>query len=248
MLWFEPDAAVLGAPFFIMRCVEGVLPHQMEHTHGLFTEITAAEREAIWRSGVETLARLHAVDVEPFRFLWRPELGPTGLDQEIADWDAYSRWSGAPLRPMQEKALQWLHDHEPAHRPTGLAWGDARLGNMIFRDLACVAVIDWETVSLGGPEMDLAWWNFNEWLYTEGLCGAPMLEGVGDAAATVAAWEQLSGRKARDMHWHDVFATWRFSRIVDRHLLLQGEVSGDEATMVGESNPIMGRLGRLLAE
>jgi aminoglycoside phosphotransferase (APT) family kinase protein len=247
VLWYEPDPRVLGAPFFLMRHVEGVLPHQMEHSQGLFMEIPPAEREAIWLAGVETLARINLADPSNFDFLWRPDLGPTGLDQEIAAWDEYDRWCGAPTRPVQTRALRWLHDHAPAERPTGLAWGDARLGNMIFRDNVCRAAIDWETVSLGGAEMDLAWWNFNEWLYTDGF-GIPPLEGVGDADATIAAWERFAGRKAQAMHWHDVFATWRFSRIVDRHICLMGEVTGDEAVMASDENPIMRRLERLLAE
>jgi aminoglycoside phosphotransferase (APT) family kinase protein len=246
MLWFEPDPAVIGAPFFLMRHVDGVLPHSMEHSEGLFPQIPAADREAIWRSGVETLAKLHKVDAGLFPFLWRPALGPTGLDQEIAIWDEYSRWSGAPMKPVQERAWRWLEDHAPDQRPTGLTWGDARLGNMIFRDNICRAVIDWETVGLGGPEMDLAWWNFNEWLYSDGF-GIPRLEGVGDAETTIAAWEQFSGRKAQDMEWHDVFATWRFSRIVDRHLGLMVEAEPNEAIMGTEDSPILKRLARQIA-
>ena len=38
----------------------------------------------------------------------------------------------------------------PDERPTGMARGDARLGNMVVHDDACRAVLDWETVSLGG--------------------------------------------------------------------------------------------------
>ena len=41
--------------------------------------------------------------------------------------------------------------------PTVLCWGDARIGNIIFDGTKPAAVLDWEMVTLGSPEMDLAW-------------------------------------------------------------------------------------------
>lgn len=217
--WFEPDSAVLGAPFFLMERVEGQIPSDFMHSQGLLVELAPAAREALWLEAVRTMATIHATPVEPFRFLARPERGASGLDQEIALWDEYARWSGAPVRPEQERARRWLEDNRPARQPDGLAWGDARIGNMVFRDGRCVAVLDWETVSLMGAESDLGWWMFFDWMMCEGW-GVPRLEGIGDGAALVKAWESISGRRAEHMEWHEVFATWRFSLISDRARLL----------------------------
>jgi aminoglycoside phosphotransferase (APT) family kinase protein len=219
MLWYEADPVVLGAPFFIMEKVAGEIPGAFTHSQGLLPGLEVAARHALWLSAVEAMAQVHAADPLEFAFLGRPGLGPTGLDQEIVAWDEYARWTKAPIRPVQERAREWLGANLPAYRPTGLAWGDARLGNMVFDGGRCVAILDWETVSLGGAETDLGWWIFFDWMMAEGL-GVPRLEGIGDGDALLSAWARFAGREARDMVWHELFATWRYSLVSDhaRHL------------------------------
>ena len=36
-----------------------------------------------------------------------------------------------------------------------LSWGDARIGNVLYRDFEPVAVLDWEMAALGPPELDV---------------------------------------------------------------------------------------------
>ena len=244
--WYEADRSILGAPFFLMERVEGETLPSRHHREGLLARSTAKDREAIWLSAIETLAKIHRVADPRLDFLARPDLGPTGLDQEIAYWFDYLRWTGAPVREVQARAQRWLSDHAPRARGGGLAWGDARLGNMIFRANACQAVIDWETASLGGAETDLGWWLFYEWYGTEGT-GAPRLEGLGDRAATVAAWESFAGRKAEALDWHEVFATWRFGAIVDRARLLAEQLGRGPVAPLKATRIIDQRLESLIA-
>ena len=245
-LWYEDDPSILGAPFFVMERVEGRAPDQMYHSAGVLAEATPAAREAMWLSGVETLARIHRAPVEPFAFLERPALGATGLDQEIAAWEAYRLWAKTPAHPTLERARRWLADHAPARRGTGLAWGDARLGNLMFRDDACVAVLDWETVSLGGAETDLGWWLYYDWSITEGA-GVPRLEGLGGPEQTLAVWEGFVGRKAEAMEWHEAFATYRFAIISERAIALTEAAGGRLPVTSGDGNPAVRRLAQLIA-
>ena len=245
-LWFEGDPAVLGAPFFVMRRVEGRVPDEMYHSAGVLADAAPQARRAMWLSALEALARIHRAPVEAFAFLDRPALGPTGLDQEIAAWDAYRRWAGTASHPTLERARRWLAGHVPAQRPTGLAWGDARLGNIVFRDDACAAVLDWETVSLGGAESDLGWWLYYDWSITEGA-GAPRLEGLGGPAETIAAWEDFAGRKAEAMAWHEAFATYRFALISERAIALTEAAGGRLPVTSGDGNPAVRRLAQLLS-
>lgn len=247
VIWYESDPRVLGAPFFLMERVEGALPDAFYHSRGLLFEASPAAREAMWLSAVESLARIHRVDIAPFKFLDRPHLGPTGLDQEIALWDEYARWSGIRMRPVQERARRWLEDNVPVERPTGLAWGDARLGNMIFRDNVCKAVIDWETASLGGAETDLGWWLFYDWLVSEGY-GAWRLEGLGGPDRFIETWEHFAGRRAQAMEWHETFATFRFSMIRDRAVLLADQMGIEGMNWPQEGDPVLDRLAVLITQ
>ena len=53
MLWYETGAGYLGAPFIVMRRIEGRVPTGAPpyHTGGWVTEIGPAERAAMWWSG-----------------------------------------------------------------------------------------------------------------------------------------------------------------------------------------------------
>jgi aminoglycoside phosphotransferase (APT) family kinase protein len=246
MIWYEPDRRTLGESFFVMQRVVGQIPSYLYHADGFLTQVTPAARAAIWLSAVEALAGIHRTDLESFRFLSRPQFGATGLDQEIALWDGYLRWSGAPVRPIQQRARQWLLDHVPSRRPTGLAWGDARIGNMVFHDNRCVAVIDWETVSLGGAESDLGWWLFYDWMVSEGW-GVPRLEGLGEREDTIKAWEEFASRQAFDLAWHEMFATWRFSLISDRARHLMRMMQMPDPLPADLKSPPAERLAMLLS-
>jgi aminoglycoside phosphotransferase (APT) family kinase protein len=209
----------------VMERVEGSIPSDLYHTNGYLTEIAPTEREALWLSAIEAMAALHAAPPEPFAFLARLDRGASGLEQQLAAWDSYMAWSDAPVRPVQQRARRWLEDHMPPERPTGLAWGDARPGNMVFRNGRCAAVLDWETASLGGAETDLGWWLFYDWMVSEGM-GVPRLDGLGGPAQFIRAWEGFADRRARAMDWHEIFATWRYSLVSDRarHLMRRNGV------------------------
>lgn len=221
MYWMEDDKGILGESFLVMERVSGSVPYDFYHSKGLLFDALPRAREEMWLSALQAIAAIHSADVRSFEFLGRPELGPTGLQQEMAVWDSYSRWIGLPLKPVQERAHRWLHDRLPTQMPPGLTWGDARVPNMIFRDNACRAVLDWETVSLSGAENDLGWMLFYDWFASDGH-GIPRLDGIPGRDATVEIWTELTNRKPVNLSWCEVFATWRFSLIRDHALHLAG--------------------------
>ena len=245
VLWIEEDSAVLGAPFFIMERVDGEAGDEHYHSRGVLFDAPEAERAAMWLSAVEAMAGVHRVDPAEAGFLARPALGPTGLDQEIAAWDNYCLWAAVKPNATLERARAWLTRNLPSHRPTGLAWGDARLGNVMFRDGRCCALLDWETASLGGAETDLGWWIYYDWWIAEGM-NTPRLAGIGGREETIRAWEHFAGRKAEAMEWHEVFATWRFAIISERAVDLANLQGGGLPILGGDSNPAVARLKDLI--
>lgn len=103
---------------------------------------------------------------------------------------------------------------EPPERPR-LCWGDARLGNMLFREGRCVAVLDWEMATLGDPESDLAWWLYFDRHHSEGS-GLPRLPGIPSREATIARYEEWTGRRVRHLAWWELFAGFAFALILMR--------------------------------
>lgn len=246
-LRYEPDEAVIGAPFFLMERADGVAPPNSYHAEGLFIEADAHTREKMWTDSIGLLARLHAIDPAPFAFLaWPGAPANDGIGQELARWDSYHTWSGVPASPLLDRARQWLERFRPPASPPGVAWGDARPCNILYANTRCSAMLDWETASMGGAETDLGWWIFYDGMIAEGV-GIPRLPGIGNRAATIAAWEHCSGRRAQNMEWHILFAAWRFALVSERAGAL-ARAAGRYPAGVPQANPAIQYLDRLLAE
>jgi aminoglycoside phosphotransferase (APT) family kinase protein len=219
--WLELDETLLGSPFFVMSRVEGVVPADMPPyvLAGWVHDASPTDRARLQRGAIEVLARLHEVDVSgpDAAFLDRPEWGATPLDQHLAYQRWYYDWAREGVdHPLIERALDWLDAHRPADEgPAVLNWGDARIGNILFRDFTPVAVLDWEMASLGAPEVDLAWMIFMHRFFHDmaqryGLPGLPDLLERGSA---VRDYEELSGRRVRDLEFYEMFAALRFAII-----------------------------------
>ena len=221
MHWFEPDPALLGAPFYLMERVAGRIPNDNPpyHAGGWMTEIGADERSAIWTSALDALAAIHRCDPEALGidFLEAPPKGDDTIGWQVAFWRRYFDWAAeGEAHPTREAAEGWLLAHRPPPSSRrNLCWGDARVGNMIFRDGRCVAVLDWEMATLGPPEMDLGWFLFMDRHHSEGI-GVPRLAGLADRAASIARWETRVGRAAEDVAFWEAFAAYRFTAIMMR--------------------------------
>lgn len=222
MHWLETDERFLGVPFYVMGRVEGRIPtdNPTYHAGGWLTEVEPAEREALWWSGLEVLARIHRLDwgglgLDLPGAAYAAHAG-AALDGQLAYWERYLDWLGGPVLELAAPALERLRGSRPRPEgPAALSWGDSRIGNMIFRDGRCRAVLDWEMAGLAPPEMDLGWWLFMDHHHSAGV-GAPRLPGFPDRAATVARYAEHLGRPVRDLPWYELFAAFRFTAIMAR--------------------------------
>lgn len=208
-LWFEPDPTILGAPFFIMEKVRGRVPVSIPLyvETGWVAEATPDQRRAMSEDGVRQLAAISSTPLSSLGFLAGPH-GLSGLEQE---WDRYVRFvdwvSEGSRRPPLAAAIAKLERNWPKNRPSGLVWGDARIGNMMFGDdFKVVAVVDWEQPSLGGALHDLAWWLTISAFRERDPQGRPLLDGLLTREETIALWRETCGISTADLDWYEDFA------------------------------------------
>jgi len=225
-LWFEPDPAVLGAPFFVMEKKLGRVPVSIPSygKEGWVVEATPAQRRHMWESGLRQLAAVQHVPLAEVDFLAGPEHARDGLEQE---WDKYCRFVAWVQEdrpwPVLESALARLRDRWPGNQPAGLVWGDARLGNMMFDEqFNVIAVMDWEQPSLGGALHDLAWWLTLSDLHHGASADRPHMEGMGTRQETLALWEQLTGKSSDDVEWYEEFTHLKMTCCGIRMAALRG--------------------------
>jgi aminoglycoside phosphotransferase (APT) family kinase protein len=220
-LWQEEDADILGTPFFVMERVEGRVPPDSPpyHAEGWVTEIGPDERAALWWSGLETLARIHRLDWRTLGldFLDDPAGNTTPLDRQLRYYGGFLEWAAEGRSyPTIEAGLEWLEKSRTGQpEPVAFCWGDSRLGNMIFRENRCVAVLDWEMVTLGNPDQDLAWWLFFDRHHSEGV-EASRLPGFPSREETIARYQAWSGHEVQHLEYYEVFAAFRFAVIMIR--------------------------------
>jgi aminoglycoside phosphotransferase (APT) family kinase protein len=94
-----------------------------------------------------------------------------------------------------------------------LNWGDARIGNMLYREFEPVAVLDWEMAAIGAPEVDLGWMLFMHRFF-ESFVDKLDLPGTPDFMQrkdVVDTYEDCSGGPVRDLAFWEVFAGLRYA-------------------------------------
>jgi aminoglycoside phosphotransferase (APT) family kinase protein len=247
-----PDT--LGAPFVVMEFVEGDIPSDVPSyaAAGWVQEATAGQRRKMWRSGIDFLVRLHAVD-------WREhDLGglrvaaPGAHDLERSLNQAVSMFrheADGQSSPICERAICWLTANLPATSRECICWGDARIGNMIWRDFECVAVIDWEMSCLGTPGIDLGWWSFFHRWSTLGQ-GIADLEGMVVGQSLLNLYHDRGGTRIDGFLYYEVLAAVRGLSIwlrLWKVMRAEGTVP-DGVSPLGESNHMIKVLAALMNE
>ncbi|UDM32785.1 phosphotransferase family protein [Mycobacterium ulcerans] len=216
--WMVPTGEVLGTPFFLMDYVEGVVPPDvMPYTFGnnWFADAPAERQRELQDATVGLLAMLHSIPKpqDTFGFLSDGPSGDTALRRHF-DW--VRSWydfavPGIGNFALIERTFQWLQEHWPsevAAREPVLLWGDARVGNVLYRDFRPVAVLDWEMVTLGPRELDVAWMIFAHMVFEElaGLATLPGLPTVMREDDVRRTYQRLTGTQLGDLHWFYVYS------------------------------------------
>ncbi len=218
--WYEGAREVLGSPFFVMEYVDGRVPSDNPpyHVVGWLHEFRPEERRQLWMSGLQAMAAVHTLDVAPLLGTIFPAApnARTYLEEQLEEYRQFIAWGlQAERYPLLARAEQWLRRNAPEREQVRLCWGDARIGNQLFRHTECVALLDWEMARIGDPQQDLAWFLALDRCFSEGL-GVQPLAGLGGREESIAAWERTTGLRADRIEYYEVLALYKFTAIMAR--------------------------------
>ena len=147
------DESVIGAPFYMMEHLDGVVYDDVDATSAL----TEDQGRAASYELVDVLARLHAVDYEAVGL---GDFGrPAGyLARQVARWQTQWEKSKTVEMPVVDEVAQRLERRLPAESRHAIVHGDYSFNNTMFRrddPTRIQAVLDWEMSTLGDPLTDV---------------------------------------------------------------------------------------------
>jgi aminoglycoside phosphotransferase (APT) family kinase protein len=212
-LGFCADAAVNGAPFYVMNYIDGLVLHGTEEAAAL----PADERRSLGHAVADTLACLHRVDPDAIG------LGGLGRKEEyiarqLRRWS--KQWESSRQRelPIMEEIHAALAKAIPEQRACTIVHGDYRLGNMLVRGGRILAVLDWELCTLGDPLADVAFL-LNNWVDPgEAIIGVGTPTGAGGFGTReeiLARYQAATGLDLSRIEYYRAFSHWRLAVITE---------------------------------
>jgi aminoglycoside phosphotransferase (APT) family kinase protein len=226
------DAEVLGAPFYLMEYVDGVVLRG--------ADLVAPEQaRACGDALVDLLVRLHGVDHEAVG------LGGFGrpggyLERQVRRW--YQQWERSKTRelPLLERVVARLANEIPDSSRAGIVHGDYRLDNVMFSaDLKTIlAVMDWEMATIGDPLADVGLMV----VYTDRSELAPtpsVPEGFPSGAELAARYAAATGIDVAHLDWYIAFGNYKLAVISEgiHARYLQGKTVGAGFETFGQAVP-----------
>ncbi|WP_258234615.1 phosphotransferase family protein [Cupriavidus pinatubonensis] len=242
VLYCEQESPI-GTSFYLMDRIEGRVFEDC-----WLPSVTPQDREAMYISMAETLAKLHRVD---WQKLGLADYGRPGsyFERQIARWAKQWELSSAAPSKDIELILAWLPKHIPAEDMTTLSHGDFRIGNLMFHptEPRVVAVLDWELSTLGHPLADLAYsalaWRLNSTEYM-GMRGLDLSGlGIPTEQAYLDHYLNAGGCEEPLRPFHYVLALFRLAVIFEgiAARARSGVASSENAAKVGKLSETFAR-------
>jgi aminoglycoside phosphotransferase (APT) family kinase protein len=224
---FCADADVIGAPFYLMEYVPGVVLRSRQDTAALTEQQNADLSERL----ADMLAAIHGVDVEAVGLSGLGR-GAGYLTRQLARWQRQWELSNRREVPGYDDLVARLTATLPPEGETTLVHGDFRLDNVLVSVSPrprISAVVDWEMATLGDPLADLGltlvyWTDLGEegWLDPDQGAAGPGLRADGTTspgfltrAEFAAGYARRTGRDISRIGYYVAFGYFKLAVVLE---------------------------------
>jgi len=218
---FCEDASVLGAPFYLMERVRGVILRSRV-PEGLALPPPTVAR--LCAALVETLVELHGL---PYAAVGLADFGRAEgyAQRQVTGWT--KRYQDAHTDDVRDMAdvARWLAGHVPPSAGASLLHNDYKHDNLVLdpHDPArIVAVLDWEMSTVGDPLMDLGttlayWVEEGDGEDLKAIAFGPTrLPGSDTRRQLVDRYAERSGLALHDMDFYYCFGLFKIAVVVQQ--------------------------------
>ncbi|HKV04847.1 MAG TPA: phosphotransferase family protein [Candidatus Acidoferrales bacterium] len=154
VLVYSDELNILGAPFYLMEPIRGVIIRKDPPAGVPFPAETARR---LSESFIDNLARLHCLD---YAAIGLGDFGkPQGyIERQVRGW--IDRYYGSQTDDLPEvgRIAAWMSAHTPPTEGAALIHNDYKYDNVVLdsNDITrIVGVLDWEMATVGDPLADL---------------------------------------------------------------------------------------------
>lgn len=235
------DKAVLGAHFYLMGFVDGVVLDQPPVLAGLSPAAATRACELL----MDTLVELHELDPAAVGLadFGRPE---GFLARQVRRW--HGQWQASETQPRPELAqtVELLTNTMPEQSAPSIVHGDYRLTNVMFAPSMdrIAAVVDWEMATLGDPLTDVGLLVVYQTLAADSDTVMPLMQpeaGFLTAEQMVARYADRSPRDLRDLDWYVAFGYFKLAVVSEgiHNRYVAGKTVGKGFDHFGDSVPTL---------
>jgi aminoglycoside phosphotransferase (APT) family kinase protein len=220
-LVYTDDPAVMGAPFYVMERLRGIiLRKELPPSLGL----DPARFRKLCENLVDALVDLHALD---YKAIGLDGLGkPDGyVQRQVQGWTERYKQSQTDDVPVVEHVAKWLEANRPADSGASLIHNDFKFDNVVLDPsdpTRVLGILDWEMSTIGDPLMDLGtfisyWVEAADDPMMQLLRGGPSEQpGALTRAEIVQRYEARSGRRVPNPVFYYVFGLFKTAVVIQQ--------------------------------
>ncbi len=215
---FCEDESVIGAKFYLMERIKGVIFRRQKPKGLALTELDAKE---LTTNVVKNLARIHAIDYDTAGLsdIAKPE---GFLERQVNGWT--ERYWGSQTDDIEgvEEVTDWLKKNIPQSPPATLIHNDYKYDNIVLDadDISkIVGVLDWEMSTIGDPLMDLGimlgyWVQADDIPARKNIATGPTYEPGSLSRREMAdIYSSITGLDTSNINYYVVFAIFKLAVI-----------------------------------
>ncbi len=251
-LYYSDDESIIGAEFYVMERVEGVL---LQADIPKAWNWQAADARALCTTFIDKLADLHRID---YKAIGLSDFGrPKGyVNRQILGWNQRYEQAWTPDRDTFEDVRNWLEDNRP-DRESGasILHGDYRIDNLILdikNPKQILAILDWEISALGDPLMDLGntlayWIEEGDRAEMKTLVRQPSTApGMFSRKEFLDYYAEKTGADVTNFHFYSVYGVFRLVVILQQiyYRYYQGQTRDKRFASYGAMGDILGAIAR----
>ncbi|HEY3957451.1 MAG TPA: phosphotransferase family protein [Streptosporangiaceae bacterium] len=242
---FCADAGVIGAPFYVMEYVDGVVLR----TTAQASMVTPEQARGVSERLAEMLAAIHAVDLAAAGLTGFGR--PAGyMQRQFSRWQRQWDLSATREVPGYAGLVRRLADALPTDGEGTLVHGDFRVDNVLISlpQPRITAVVDWEMATLGDPLADiglsLVYWADpadTDWVEAEVGANITAAPGFGTREEFAARYAAHSGRDLSHVGYYMAFGCFKLAVVLEgiNARFLQNKTVGEGFHREGRAVPLL---------